>query len=386
MEKQTWHGAGQFFIAVARRFYEERGLQTAGSLSYTTLLALVPVFTVILAIATAFPVFDNTIELLQNFIFENFLPDARGVDTIVEQINSFSQNAARLTFIGLVFVVVTAVMLMITIDESMNRIFRVQRRRPVLQQIAVYWAVITLGPVLIGTSLSMTSFAVGASLGWLNLDLLAEAILRVLPFVFTCIALTLLYSVVPYRYVEARHAITGAILAGIAFEMAKRGFAIYLTRFPTYTLVYGAFATIPIFLAWLYISWVVVLAGAVLTAMLPAYRYAEGRPIPGREFADALAVLGVLARAQDEGRVVPLRRLSAQARLVPHRCETILERALQLGWVARGERDSWVLARDADTIHLADVYQAFAFDAEALGLDKLDLKLSLRKVAEKERT
>jgi membrane protein len=385
MEKTAWRATGEFIVDVVRRFYEERALQAAGSLSYTTLLSLVPLFTVALAISTAFPVFDETIAVLQKFIFENFLPDARGIETIVEQVSSFTENAGRLTAIGLGFFIVTAVMLMLTIDESLNRIFRVQRRRALLQQVLIYWAVITLGPVLIGGSLSMTSFAIGASLGWLNLDIIADAVLRVLPFIFTCAALTLLYAVVPYRYVEFRHALFSGILAGIAFEVAKRGFALYLTKFPTYTLIYGAFATIPIFLVWLYLSWCVVLAGATLTAMLPAYRLAEGRRVPGRDLAEALSVLGVLAGAQTEGRVVPLRRLSKQIRVVPHRCESVLERARDLGWTARTERDGWLLTRDADDLRLSEVYRAFVLDPDSTGIGPVDLGLSLRQYSEKER-
>ena len=295
MEKSAWRGFADFCLAVFWRFYEERALQTAGSLTYTTLLSLVPLLTVALAVSTAFPVFDDTIGQLQLFLLENFLPDA-GIDTIVDQITSFTQNAGRLTAIGLLFFFVTSVMMMMTVDVSLNRLFRVQRQRPMLQQVLMYWAVITLGPVLIGVSLSMSSFAVGASLGWLQLGYIADWVLGVLPFVFTCAALTLLYGVVPYRAVKPRDALIGGIVAGIVFEVAKRAFAIYLTRFPTYTLIYGAFATIPIFLVWLYVSWVVVLAGATLTAMLPAYRLAEGKPIAGRDFMDAMAVLSVLAR------------------------------------------------------------------------------------------
>jgi membrane protein len=384
MEKTAWRATGEFIADVVRRFYEERALQAAGSLSYTTLLSLVPLFTVALAISTAFPVFDETIAVLQGFILHNFLPDARGIETIAEQVSSFTENAGRLTAIGLIFFIVTAVMLMLTIDESLNRIFRVQRRRALLQQVLIYWAVITLGPVLIGGSLSMTSFAIGASLGWLNLDIIADAVLRVLPFIFTCAALTLLYAVVPYRYVEFRHALFSGILAGIAFEVAKRGFALYLTKFPTYTLIYGAFATIPIFLVWLYLSWCVVLAGATLTAMLPAYRLAEGRSLPGRELAEALAVMGALARAQTEGRVVPLRRLSKQIRVVPHRCEAVLERARDLGWTARTERDGWLLTRDADGMALNEIYRAFVLDPDTMGIGAVDLGLSLREYSRKE--
>lgn len=384
MEKNIWRGFADFGLAVFWRFYEERALQTAGSLTYTTLLSLVPLFTVALAVATAFPVFDQTIGALQLFILENFLPDARGIDTIADQITSFTHNAGRLTAIGLVVFFVTAVMLMMTIDVSMNRLFRVQRPRPMLQQVLMYWAILTLGPVLIGGSLSMTSFAVGASFGWLKLSRVADVVIGVLPFVFTCAALTLLYAVVPNRRVELSHALLGGILAGIAFEFAKRGFAVYLARFPTYTLIYGAFATIPIFLVWLYMSWVVVLAGATLTAMLPAYRFAEGKPIPGRDFMDAFAVLSVLARAQDKGGPVRLRQISNQVRLMPHRCEAALERAARLGWTARTERDSWVLARDADSIGVAEIYRAFAFDAETWAIGDADLKRTLREFATKE--
>jgi membrane protein len=385
MRKPDWRGFGEFFVGVWRRFAEVRGLQIAASLTYTTLLSLVPLFTVALAMSTAFPVFDEAVEALQEFVFDNFLPDARGVDTIAEQITSFTANAGRLTAIGIGFFAVTAVMLMLTIEDAMNGIFKVQRLRPLLQRVLMYWAVLTLGPVLIGVSLSMTSFAVGASLGAVNLDILAEAVLRVLPFVFTCAALMLLYSVVPYRHVPWRHALAGGILAAIAFEAAKRGFALYLARFPTYALIYGAFATIPIFLVWVYVSWLVVLAGAALTAMLPAYHLAERKSVPGADFADALAVLGALARAHADGRAVSLRRLIAQLRLMPHRCESILERSRRLGWAARTESDGWVLARDADSIRVADLYREFVVDFEAIGFDQADLGLSLREYSDKER-
>src|SRR3954466_4823977 len=142
--------AWEFIVALVTRFREERATQTAGSLTYTTLLSMVPLFTVALGITTAFPVFDEWTGALQLFILENVLPDTPAVDTIVEQINSFSQNAARLTAIGIVGFVVTSVMLMLTVDNALNRIFRVQRRRTILQNIFIYWGVISLGPLLVG--------------------------------------------------------------------------------------------------------------------------------------------------------------------------------------------------------------------------------------------
>lgn len=374
-----------FCAAVVQRLYEERAMLTSGSLTYTTLLSLVPLFTVALAVSTAFPVFDQAVDALQSFVFQNFLPDARGVETIAEQITLFTQNAGRLTAIGTAFFVVTAVMLMLTMDDALTRIFRVQRRRPLLQRILMYWGVLTLGPVLIGGSLSTTSFAVGASFGWLNLHFLAEAVLRVLPFVFTCAALTLLYAVVPYRYVELRHAFAGALVAGVVFEVAKRAFAAYLAWFPTYRLIYGAFATIPIFLIWLYISWLVVLAGAAFAAVLPGYHGAslERKRPPGQDLADALAVLAILTRAHGEGRVVRLRALARRLRVLPYRCERVLERAAALGWAVRTEKDGWVLSRDPTTISVDDAYRAYAIDGQAVGVHEADLTLSLREYAER---
>jgi membrane protein len=359
MKQNAWRDAGEFLIAVARRFYEDRCAQAAGSLTYTTLLSIVPLLTVALALSTAFPVFDEAITTLQLFLFENFLPDAQGLETISNQILSFSDQAGRLTAIGLVFLLVTAVMLMLTIDDALNRIFRVRRRRPLAQQVITYWSVLTLWPVLIGTSLSLTSYLIA------NTSMPA----RLIPFLFTWAALTMLYILVPYRHVDVRHAAAGALLAGIAFEVAKRAFALYIANFPTYTLIYGAFATLPIFLLWMYLSWLVVLAGAVFTAMLPGYRVItteRNRP-PGRELTEALDILGVLARAQDGGYVLPLTRIAAQAGVMPYRCELVLERCAELGWVAKAEKDGWVLARDADTIRVADIYRAFVLDPDLTG-------------------
>ena len=371
-----------FCAAIARRFYEERALQTAGSLAYTTLLSMVPLLTVALAIASAFPVFEHAIETLQTFLFDNVLPDTPGLDAVTEQIDSFTRNAGRLTAIGIIGFMVTAVMLMLTIDYALNRIFRVQRRRSLVHNVVIYWAVLTLGPVLIGVSLSITTMGLAGWLGLETLNLMARVLLPGLPFLFTCAALALLYGVVPARRVELRHAVIGGIVAGIGFEMAKRAFALYLQQVPTYALIYGAFATIPIFLIWLYVSWVVVLAGAVFTAMLPAYHAKpEVGMAPGERLAEALGALSILARAHGEGRVVSLNAIARELRTQPYRCEEVLERAAARGWAARTEKETWVLARDAGSIRLVDLYQEFVFDSVAVGVAEADLGLSLREYA-----
>ena len=382
--RRLWH----FLGALVYRFFEDRGVQTAGSLTFTTLLSLVPLITVALALATAFPVFREATAALQAYVLENFLPEASGVKAMAAQINEFTAKAGQLTAIGLIFLTVTAIMLMLTIDESMNRVFRVHRPRPLAQKLLMYWGVLTLGPVLIGMSLSLTTFLVGASLGLMRMGALAQDVLRLVPFLFTWAALTLIYLVVPNRRIVLWHALVGAFCAGVAFEATKRGFAIYLAKFPTYTLIYGAFATLPIFLLWVYLSWLIVLIGATLpifllwvylswlivligatiTAMLPAFRVDESdrnRP-PGRDLEDALAVLGGLARAQETGEVVSLTRLAGRIRRMTHRCEQVLERCAALGWAVNTERDAWLLTREADSIRVADVYRAFVLQPEAL--------------------
>jgi membrane protein len=358
-----------FCWAIVQRFRDERATQTAGSLAYTSLLSLVPLLTVALAIASAFPVFENAVEALQNFLFENVLPDTPGVGAIIEQIDSFTRNAGRLTAIGIIGFMVTSVMLMLTIDNALNRIFRVERRRSLLQNVFIYWAILTLAPVLIGVSLSMTTIALAASVGSVYL----------VPFLLTCLALSILYGVVPARRVELRHALMGGFVAGIGFEVAKRLFALYLQQVPTYTLIYGAFATIPIFLVWLYVSWVVVLAGAVFTAMLPAYHAKqEQRMKPGERLAELLGALTLLARAHGVGKVLSLNGLARELRTQPYRLEQVLVRAAACRWVARTEKDGWVLARDPESIALRDLYREFVFDAEAVGVAEADLGLSLQ--------
>ena len=272
---KPWRDLARFCVALVRRFYEDRSGQTAGSLTYTSLLALVPLLTVALTVSTALPLFDRMVEALQDFVLENFLPDTPAVDMFATQLNDFTERAGQLRAIGLATLGLTALMTMHTIDDSLNRIFRVAQQRLLLKRIVMYIAVLAIGPLLIGASLSMTTYLVVGSLGAVHLDWLAQDVLRYLPFVLTCVALTLLYILVPNRPVAFRHAVIGGLLAGIAFEVAKRGFAVYVSQFPTYTLVYGTFATLLLFLLWMYVSWFVVLWGATLTAMLPSLRQAD---------------------------------------------------------------------------------------------------------------
>jgi membrane protein len=268
--RRTGHRLLAFFLALAQRLREDRGFETAGSLTFTTLLALVPLIAVALALATPFPEFEHAMGALGRFASAQLLPE--GSAMVTRQIAAFADRAGELTSVGLAFLVVTALTLMLTVDEALNRIFRVQRRRHLVRRLLVYAAVLTLGPALIGASLYLTSTVVVSSLGFFDLDEYRRTVVGLLAFAFTCAALMLVYLVVPYRHVAPRHAAVGGVVAGVLFELAKRGFGLYVAKFPTYTLIYGAFAMIPLFLLWLYLSWVVVLFGATLAASLPEWR------------------------------------------------------------------------------------------------------------------
>ncbi|MBI3054049.1 MAG: YihY family inner membrane protein [Betaproteobacteria bacterium] len=258
-------------------------MQVASSLTFTTLLALVPIITVALTVVSAFPVFGSLIDQLHNFVVQNLLP--RSADAITTYTQQFSKNAAHLTAAGVVILGVTALMLLFTIEGAFNVIWRVSRPRPLLRRILVYSTVLTIGPLLIGASLSVTSYLITLSLGLVEeVPGARSALLRFVPLMLTSVAFALLYFTLPKCAVLKRDAATGGIAAGAGFEVMKHGFGFYVTHFPTYTVVYGAFAAVPIFLLWIYLSWLIIIGGAVLVAALPEWRERAGqtRPAPHR--------------------------------------------------------------------------------------------------------
>lgn len=357
----------RFLVAAYHRMLEDHCLQVAGSLTFTTLLALVPLVTVALALVTAFPVFGAFTNGVDEWLAENVLPEQIAA-AVTRYLAEFSGAAARLTAVGIVFLAITALTTMLTVDRAFNQIFRVGHERPIAQRLLTYWAVLTLGPILVGLSISMTSYLVSTSLGLARgLPVVGEVLLRLVPVVLTSIAFTLLYIWVPNRRVRARHALVGGVVAGVLFELMTRGFGFYISRFPTYTAIYGAFAAVPMFLLWMYLSWVVVLLGGTVTALVPGYRFGDRRrgAGAGQQFYDALALLGELVRAQRAGEARPLARLAHDLRLLPEQCERLLDRLAGAGWAAAAGGDAWILVRDAGSLTVADVYRLFILDARA---------------------
>lgn len=366
---------------VARRFADDRGMRTAGSLTFTTLLALVPIITVALALMSALPMFRGLAGTIQAFVFDNLMPDS--VDVVEGYAKAFVDNAGQLTAVGIVLLVVTAIMLLLTIDAAFNDIWRVRYRRPMVRRLLIYAALITLGPLLVGASLTLSSWLLSASAGWTaDIPYASVSLIKLSAMALTCAALALLYYAMPNRPVRATDALMGGLFAAVAFEFTKHGFGFYVTQVPTYTLVYGAFAAVPMFLLWLFVSWVVVLAGAVTVATLPEWREqsVQGRLAPGSQFGYAVQALKLFSQTRHAAGVVSVAQLHAALKLRYERIEALLEIMAQAGWIRRVVPAGWALERDPADITVAEVYQRFVFDPRlALREDQPEL-VSLARV------
>ena len=350
------------------RFFEDRCPQVAASLTYTTLLALVPLITVAVTIFAAFPVFSDLTTQLKIFMLTNMVPEMAG-KIITVYMEQFSNKAAKLTLIGIAGLTVTALLLMNTIDRTFNNIWRVHKPRRILQRILTYWTVLTVGPLILGASLSITFYLVRLSLGYMqHIPLVGETALKLVPIILMSLAFALLYFTVPNRFVPFRHALLGGLLAGISFELMKRLFTLYITKFPTYTLVYGTFAAIPIFLLWVYLSWLVILLGAEIAATLSHWRAGtwQASREPGWHFIAALQILQALAQAQASGHTINLANLRKRVDFGLEEIEEVLHRLEQNNLARRTEKDAWLLSRAPQDIQLAEVYRLFVFDPSQL--------------------
>jgi len=275
---------GQFVRQVAKRFEQDRCQRVAGALSFTTVLAIVPLTAVMLAVLSLAPGFSTWMTVIQDFIYSNFVPAAGEV--VQKYLTQFAGKAGRLTAVGLFILVVTAIMLMATIEHALNDIWRVANSRKLLHRFLAYWALLTLGPILVAGSLMLTSkLFMLPFLGRAEITLLREVLDVVLPLVFEFGAVVLLYTVVPNVQVLWRNAFAGGFFAAVLLEVAKYLFAAAMKYFTTYQIIYGAIAALPIFLVWIYISWVIILLGATVAATLNDWQLAGklgkvGRPGP----------------------------------------------------------------------------------------------------------
>jgi len=257
----------ELFNIFIKRCREDNITISAGHLAYVTLLSLVPFIMVTFTIMSAFPAFASVRSKLEHFVFSNFVPTAS--DVVHKYMTDFVGNASQMSAIGILSLLVVALMLISNVDKTLNRIWRTQSDRPIVYTFAIYWMVITLGPMLIGSSVVVSSYLTGlAAFTEEYTPGLGTFLLSLVPSGAAMLAFTILYMVVPNRRVFARHALVGAIVATIAFEITKSGFALYVTNFPSYELIYGALAVVPILFLWVYLSWIIVLFGAEFTCSL----------------------------------------------------------------------------------------------------------------------
>ena len=357
---------------VLARFREDRCFQAAGELTFTTLLAMVPLFTIAFALFAAFPVFDDWWNAFKVFLLTTLMPETSG-KVITVYMQQFADNAAKLTVLGLVFLALTALALMVTIERVFNAIWRVPRPRPITQRLIIYWAALTLGPILIGASLSLTSWLVTQSMSLAgDTKDLQTFMLKTVPILLNVTAFALLYLLIPNRRVLISDALVGGAAAALAFELMKRGFALYIQLVPTYALVYGAFATLPIFLLWIHLSWVVVLFGAAVVAVLPRWRMGAGerQENPGAQFFRALDLVESLAQQQALSIAPKTARLATLSAMSEEEADQVLERMHSEGWVRRVDSGGWVLGRELETLRVGDLYRAFVLTALPGGEDK----------------
>jgi membrane protein len=302
----------------------------------------------------AVPSFQGVGEQVQGWVFENFVP-ATG-EVVQEHLSQFTSQARKLTAVGVVFLVVTSIMMMKNIEAALNRIWRVSEPRKGMSSFLLYWAVLSLGPVLVGLGLLLTSYLASLPLLYSASELVGRPVLlALLPPVLSTAAFTLLYAAVPNCSVPIRNAAIGALAAALLFEIAKRGFAFFVAQFPSYELVYGAFAAVPMFLVWIFISWTIVLFGAEISRALTIF-HAERRRLSEPHFYTLLTVLERLWQAQQRGEpMADSQLLQEVGALDQGRWDAYVQLLIEGGLVRRTEHGHYMLSRDLSSYTLAQL-------------------------------
>jgi len=267
---KAWRHYLSFFHYLGKRVKKEQLQVVAGYLSYVSLMSLVPMMVVALSVATAFPIFADIHHSVEQFVYDNFVPTAS--DVVQQYLSSFVDNASKMSAVALSFLFVAALLLISSIDKTFNNIWQVTKKRRVITSFSMYWMILTLGPILVGASIAITSYIVSlVSLGVEDSFGITSMFFRMLPLLSSMAAFILLYMLVPNKAVPFKYAFSGALVAAILFEFAKKIFAGYLTAFPSYQAIYGALSIVPILFLWVYLSWLIVLGGAVITVSLQEY-------------------------------------------------------------------------------------------------------------------
>lgn len=354
------------------RFREDRCWRMAAGLGYTSLLALVPLSAIAFAMLAAFPVFEGLRTQLQDILFANLLPQS--AEAMRSYFDQFIRNTTTLSAVGVIGLAATAVLLLGAIEADLNAIFRVRKPRPLIPRLLVFWALISLGPLVVGASFSLATYLFVAT-KWLGIDG-PDGPLGIIgaagPTAIMIFGFIAFYMVIPNRPVAFSSAAVGAVVAGLLFALLRRVFGWYVTAFPTYENVYGALSALPIFLVWMYLSWSVVLLGAVLTASVNEWHSAGGRPKPlESSLGERLRIAGRLLRAlvessRDTQRGAGLGRtgmLSATG-ISDIALDELLLRLRGGGFVELGANKRWLLVRDLNEATLGDLMQALGMSLD----------------------
>lgn len=351
---------------VWRRFVDDKCFETAGALSYTTLVSLVPLTVAVFAMFSVFPVFASARDTLLDFVFRNFVPAAgRHVQAAL---TTFANNAKGLTGISILVMLFSAVSILVSIEDRLNRIWRVKRARGWGSRLLLYWAALSLGPILIVGGIAATSYVMAMPMlqgAAGQISSIGHPMLSVLPFVVTFITLWLMYSYIPNCKVSRQDAAIGALLGAVLFEIVRWGFTLFVHRAQTYQMIYGAaLAAIPIFLLWIYLSWVIVIFSASIAASAAAFDYhAPKQMLPeGAEFLGLMVVLRHFIDAQRTGdsldqAQVREREPYLRSSLVAE-CFDDLNRA---ELIQRADNGRWLLIRSLDSTDLLRVYRNTRF-------------------------
>ena len=357
-------------LTLRNRFREDHMGLTASSLTFTTSIALVPFFTVALAIFTAFPMFSKLQGALQGWLIQSLIPDdiARQV---LGYLTQFSKQANKLGIAGLAVLLVTAIALILTIDRTLNSIWRVKKTRSLTQRVLIYWSAITLGPLLLAASLAATSYVVSFSTGQGgSLSVAMRFLFNALQFLLVAGGMAALYRYVPNTYVKWTHAWVGGVFVAAGIGLAKKMLGLYLSNVPTYSLIYGAFATLPILLVWIYVAWIIVLLGAVITAYLPSLLAGVARRGGGHgwQFQIAIEVLQQLHKTRiDSMNGASSSSLAYVLQVDVLQLEPVLEVLTGLAWVGQLEEDDggasrYILLADPDKTLLEPLMQRLLLD------------------------
>ncbi|VTX91977.1 YhjD/YihY/BrkB family envelope integrity protein [Acinetobacter ursingii] len=355
---KTWF---QFILFVLRRFESDRCREHAGALTYTTLFAVVPMLTVFLVIISSIKALEPARQQLQQLIYSNFLPKSTiAFDRIL---NSFTEKSSNLTVIGVLFLFVTTVMMLSTIETAFNRIWRVRETRGGIVGFMRYWTIISLGPILLGSAFVISSAVASMNIlsnNFAGYELNGAFVLWLISFGLTIIGFFFLYWTIPNRTIPIYSAIIAACFSATLFELLKNIFSFAMSNFTSYELVYGAFAAIPIFLLWIFLSWNIVLLGVEVSYALTAF---HSQKIQTRHpVLMLLDVLELFYKKQKLGEsVTDLEALDIMGRGEIGRWPGYVEMLEKQNLIKRTDKDEYVLVRNLSQVDFWSFYTALPF-------------------------